>query len=379
VSTTAAPASTEQPTLPDGRRDSPVWWRRRRLVLAAGAVIVTVGVIVAVVNPFGGSGSSSVDNGAATSLATVNEQDLSSQTDVSGTLGYAGSYTVPNQAQGTVTWLPTVGQVVSEGQTLYQVSNRPVVLLYGTTPAYRALSQGTTGPDVKQLNAALVATGYATRAQLEPTSDTFSAATATALKAMQTLLGETQTGTLALGDAVFLPSAARVTTVTATLGASAGGSIMTASSATRVVSISLNAAQQAQVKVGDPVVITLPNNQTTPGVVWSVGTVATTPSNGGTPTVDVVVVPTDPAATGSLDQAPVHVSISTATAKHALVVPVNALLALSGGGYAIETVSANGSRHLVPVALGIFDDADGLVQVSGAGVSAGQRVVVPST
>jgi len=113
--------------------------------------------------------------------------------------------------------------------------------------------------------------------------------------------------------------------------------------------------------------------------VWSVGTVATTPSNGGSPTVEVVVVPTNPGATGSLDQAPVHVSISTATAKHALVVPVNALLALSGGGYAVETVSANGSRHLVPVALGIFDDADGLVQVSGAGVTAGERVVVPST
>ena len=39
--------------------------------------------------------------------------------------------------------------------------------------------------------------------------------------------------------------------------------------------------------------------------------------------------------------------------------------------------AANGVHHLVAVNLGIFDDADGLVQVSGAGLAAGQRVVVP--
>ena len=88
-------------------------------------------------------------------------QDLSSQTQVSATLGYAGSYSVVNQAQGTVTSLPAVGQVVTQGQVLYQVSGAPVVLLYGSTPAYRALSEGMTGADVDELNADLVALGYA--------------------------------------------------------------------------------------------------------------------------------------------------------------------------------------------------------------------------
>jgi hypothetical protein len=63
----------------------------------------------------------------------------------------------------------------------------------------------------------------------------------------------------------------------------------------------------------------------------------------------------------------------------ALSVPVNALLALAGGGYAVEIVDADGIHHLAPVSLGLFDDADGLVQVSGAGLSAGQHIVVPST
>jgi hypothetical protein len=143
--------------------------------------------------------------------------------------------------------------------------------------------------------------------------------------------------------------------------------------------VALSALQQSKVKVGDAVTITLPDNRTTPGVVMSVGSVATAPSAGGTPTVNVEVAPTDPGATGSLDQAPVQVSIVTATAKDALVVPVNALLALAGGGYAIETIDAHGAHHLLPVTLGLFDDAAGLVQVSGPGVAAGERVVVPST
>ena len=75
-------------------------------------------------------------------LHTVARQDLSSQTQVSATLGYAGSYSVVNQAQGTVTSLPAVGQVVTQGQVLYQVSGAPVVLLYGSTPAYRGAVGG---------------------------------------------------------------------------------------------------------------------------------------------------------------------------------------------------------------------------------------------
>jgi hypothetical protein len=71
------------------------------------------------------------------------------------------------------------------------------------------------------------------------------------------------------------------------------------------------------------------------------------------------------------------VNITTATARSALVVPVGALLARSSGGYAVEVTGAGNARHLVPVTTGIFDDADGLVQVSGA-LTPGQLVVVPA-
>jgi multidrug efflux pump subunit AcrA (membrane-fusion protein) len=74
----------------------------------------------------------------------------------------------------------------------------------------------------------------------------------------------------------------------------------------------------------------------------------------------------------------VQIGITTASVPGALVVPVTALLARSGGGYAVEVVGPR-ARRLVAVSLGLFDDADGLVQVTGAGLTAGQTVLVAST
>ena len=362
---------------------------RARWVIAAAVLVAAAvaGGVLAATDPFSAGRANSAgvqDNGASTSLATVTRRSLSSQTPVSGTLGYAGSYSVINQAQGILTALPAVGQVVSQGQSLYSVNGSAVVLLYGSTPAYRTLSAGMTGADVAELNADLVALGDATSSQLDPSSDVFSSATTAAVEKLQGTLGLPQNGTIPLGQAVFLASAVRVTTVSGSLGGSAptGQAVLHGSSTTRQVSVALDAAQQSEVQVGDHVTITLPDNSTTPGVVTSVGTVATTPSSGqgnSTPTVTVEVAPTDPAATGSLDQAPVEVSITTGTVNNALVVPVSALLALASGGYAVEVVDPSGVHSLVPVSVGLFDDANSLVQVSGQGLSAGQHVVVPAT
>jgi hypothetical protein len=350
-------------------------------------VLVAAGVVLAVTKPFDAGRTSHpgvADNADPTSLQTVVRQDLTSQTEVSATLGYAGSYSVVNQAQGTVTSLPSVGQVVSQGQVLYEVSGAPVVLLYGSTPAYRSLSEGTstalTGPDVAELNTDLVALGYVTSSEIPAGTDEFTYWTKVGVEKLQAALGVTQNGTLSLGQVVFEPTAVRVTSVSATLGASAsaGQPVLSATSTTRQVSIALDADEQSEVAVGDKVSITLPNNDVTPGVISSVGTVATAGSSGSSPTITVLVNPTEPAATGDWDQAPVNVTITTGNVTNALVVPVDALLAQSGGGYAVEVVDADGIRHLVSVTLGLFDDADGLVQVSGSGLAAGQKIVVPN-
>lgn len=355
------------------------------VLLAAGAVVEVVGVL-----DRGGGSSRSGDNGSATSLATVERRSLSKQIQVNGTLGYAGSYTVSSQAHGTVTWLPAAGQVIHQGEVLYWVDGTPVVLLYGSTPAYRALAAGATaadvtGRDVEQLNHDLVALGYVDRADVDSAWDEFNWATRAGVERLQGHLGMNQSGMLSLGDVVFLPTDARVTTLQASLGAPATGPVLQASSTARTVSVALSADLQSEVKAGDQVTITLPDSRTTPGTVTSVGTVATAPPNnpGGagssTPTVLVTIQPTDPAATGSLDQAPVLVAITTTTLQDALAVPVDALLALAGGGYAVEVADTDGTRHLVSVSPGLFDDAAGLVQVTGSGLAAGQHVVVPAS
>jgi hypothetical protein len=355
-------------------------------VIAAVVVLAAAGATLAIADPFTFKPSSSsgvTDNSYPTSLATVKRQTISSQTPVSATLGYAGSFGVVNQASGTCTWLPAVGQVISQGNVLYRVDGNPVVLLYGSTPAYRTLSAGASGADVKELNADLVALGDATSSRLSPTSDHFGWATTAALEKLQATLGVTQNGTLTLGQAAFLPGPARVTIVAATLGGptGAGQPVLSATSTTRQVTIALDTALQTQVKVDDRVTITLPDNTTTPGVIASVGTVATPPTSGSSspPTVTVEATPTDQAATGTWDQAPVQVSITTETVSNALVVPVNAVMALSNGGYAVEVVDPDGLHHLVGVNRGIFDAADTSVQVTGSGLVAGQHVVVPGS
>jgi hypothetical protein len=139
----------------------------------------------------------------------------------------------------------------------------------------------------------------------------------------------------------------------------------------------LSASQQSDVAVGDPVTISLPNGKTTAGVVSSVGKVATKGEN--STTIDVSITPSKPKETGQLDQAPVQVSIVSETVKDVLSVPVNALLALAGGGYAVEVVDAGSAHRLIAVTTGLFDDSAGKVEVTGDGLAAGQNVVVPAS
>jgi hypothetical protein len=381
---------------------------RKAWVLAGAALLAAVAGTAVVVVLTSTTPAASAAQEQPVNTAMVEQGKLSAMVSENGTLTYSAQaggspYSLINQAQGTYTTLPALGQVISQGQVLYRVNESPVLLLYGSIPAYRTLSTGASGADVAELNADLVALGYASAEQLSPTSAAFGSATTTAVEKLQAALGVTPDGTLILGQVVFEPTPMRVTSLSAQLGGSTqtGGTVMQATSTTRQVQVALDAAQQTEMAVGDKVTITLPNNQTTSGVVSSVGTVATCPASSGpgsgstapgtgtcssgnsgsntTPTITVDVTPSDPAATGTWDQAPVQVGITTDSVSGALIVPVTALLALSSSAYAVEVVGAGGINHLVSVTLGLFDDADGLVQVTGTGLAANQKVAVPST
>jgi hypothetical protein len=435
-----------------------------RVIAGAGLVLVAVVVALIVTDPFAGStksGSGVGNNATATSLATVTSQSLSSQTQVSGTLGFAGSSSIRvpsgtapsavSQAQQSVTnaegmlstaraSLTADSEALAGGQaTLSAAHAKEAVDCAGDGAAESASSGGTAegggsgvcASDVQAVSSAEQSSAGAAlkvkgdRAQVSSAERSLESAEASlaSARASATVYGQSSTFTklpsvgqvisrgqtlyaisgrpvvlrygspatreLPLGSVVFEPGPVRVTSVTPTVGqAVMPGPVLGITSTARQVTIALDAAQQASVKVGDAVTITLPDNQTTPGRITYVSSVATSPSSSGagrgggeeesSPTIEVDATPTDPAATGHLDQAPVNVEITTESVQGALAVPIDSLLALAGGGYAVEVAEGHVHR-LEAVSLGLFDDADGLVQVSGQGVSAGQRVVVPAT
>jgi HlyD family secretion protein len=361
--------------------------RKRRRLLGGGVAVVVAGggVVLAVTGLYGGDGKPATRAGDGMSLAAVQEGQLSSQVDQSGTLSYSAGadgtpYSVVDQASGTYTWVPAAGTQIDCGETLYKVGEKPVILICGSTPAYRNLAEGDDGKDVQALNKTLVNEGYADKSELDPDSDHFGAGTAGALEKLQDKRGADVTGRLNLGQAVFLPGPLRISKVMAVNGTGAGPGrpIMEAASNRREVTVKLDASQQSEVKKGDQAQITLPDNRTTSGVVSRIGTVATS-SGSESATIPVYVTLNHPKDAGTLEQAPVQVQITTDGVKDALIVPVTALIGKAGGAYAVEVAAGDsGQTRIVPVTLGLFDNANGRVQVSGA-LSAHDRVVVPST
>ena len=240
--------------------------------------------------------------------------------------------------------VPSPGATVRRGQALFAIDGEPTLLLYGPTDATRAFTAGMSpGADVAELNANLDALGFGHGLS----GNAFTSATAGAIQRLQAAHSENGTGQLLIGSVVFEPGPLRITSLESTVAVGATvttGPVLTASGTAREVQIQLDPALEGQVKVGDPVTITLPNERTTTGRITHVSSVATPGQNGSAPTIEVDAVPTDPAAIGNLDQAPVNVSITTGSVRNALVVPVDALLSLESGGYAVEESTANGGH-----------------------------------
>ena len=276
---------------------------------------------------------------------------------------------------GVYTALPSVGQTVSRGQTLYAVNGRPIPLFFGGTPLARQLTVGVTGDDVKELEDNLIALGYGDGLTAD---GNFSQADTTAVKRWQAGLGVAQTGVVNPGEAVFLAGQLRVSQVKVATGASAqaGQDIIDGTSPAHVVSVSLDARKQTIAEVGAAVDVTLPNGNRVKGTITDVGTVATTSGTGAQQqtTIPVTVTLADSAATGKLDGATVTVYVTRNTHTNVLTVPITALLALQSAGYAVET--ADGRHRRIPVQTGIF--SNGQVEISGPGIVEGLKVLAPS-
>jgi hypothetical protein len=361
----------------------------KRWVLAGAAVVVAVAATGRVVVTSSGNEATSAAREPPANTSTVEKGKLSDMVSQYGTLTYrarsdGSPYAVINQARGTYTKLPDNGDKIACGGVLYRVNDRPVLLLCGSTPAYRSLSEGDSGRDVAELNANLVDLGYATRAQLDPSCDSFGSETASAIEKLQSRLGEDRTGSLGLGRAVFLPEPVRIAEVTGELGGSArpGTRVLSATSGMLEVQLNLDPSQQGEVKKGDRARITLPGNTSATGKVNRLGRVAQVPAGQANTAAAAATIPAyvsldHPDAARGLDKAPVQVEITTKGVASALSVPVTALVGKSGGGFAVELVRADGRRRLVVVKLGLFDTGGGRVEVEGD-LREGDHVVVPS-
>jgi HlyD family secretion protein len=362
---------------------------------ARGPAVIAVGAALAATAGFAGRGlwpgasrPATATSAVPVATATVVRTDVAASQVVAGTLGYQGAFSVVNEVgPGIVTWLPSAGSVVRRGQPLFQLSGQPTFLLYGAVPAWRAFGPGmTSGPDVVELQRNLASLGF----HPGQADGQFGWSTEAAIERWQQARGLVVTGTIPLGQVTFLPGPLRITAVTAPLGvpAAVGTAVLSGTSASPAVFVYL-AVGGPQVRRGDAVLVTMPDGTTTVhGLVASVGRVAViaagtgagvgagTQGSSGTPSAAVPVTIAIPRSRlpAGLDQAPVQVAITAQRDTNILAVPVTALLALPGGGYAIR-VSGPVPR-LIAVTTGLFDDATGLVEVTGHGLAAGLAVQV---
>lgn len=323
-----------------------------------------------------GSGAAPQVKPVALATAEITRQDLVDTETVQGTLTYEDERSLAVEAAGTVTWLPEEGSLVTRGRSLLKADRRPVTLMYGKLPLYRALKQGVDdGPDVTQLERNLKALGYGDDLTVD---DHFSYATHVAVKEWQEDRGLPETGMIDASQVVFQAGSVRVGEVKTEVGGklAPGRAAMTITGTKRLVHVDLDTDDQELAKKGAKVTVELPGGEKATGTITDVGTVARA---GGdqqdkNTTIDVDITLKKRPKT-KLDQAPVDVDMESSRRENVLAVPVEALLATRDGGFGVEVVEPSGNR-VVPVELGEF--GGGRVEVTGAGLAEGMKVGVPA-
>ncbi|WP_328521230.1 peptidoglycan-binding protein [Kribbella sp. NBC_00359] len=319
----------------------------------------------------------------STPLATarVIRTDLRTSRQYYGTIGYGTAVDLVATTSGQAfTCLPAPGAVLQADDTLYEADGRVVPILAGARPMWRSLHRGLGGPDVRQLNTALARLGY------HPADGSlYTWRTETAVRRWQRAHHFPRTGSIDRGQLVFATVPLRVNAVQARLGqpVQPGAPLLSATSPALVVEVPVPVDQAYLVHRGAAVTVTLPDAvTTTPGTVVDVARVATLPEtdspdnrNGSpqTAVVNATIRLQRPALASAYSSAPVQVEVTLSEVKGALAVPVTALLARPGGGFAVTVVG----RGDVPVQTGLSTDT--LVQVTGTGIIAGARVLVAAS
>jgi multidrug efflux system membrane fusion protein len=335
--------------------------RARTWVAAGSAVAVAAAVAaLAIWRPTAGAPA---PERLPVSTATITRETLVDIVTVNGKLAYGPPATAESRLSGTLTALAPIGSTVQRGRELFRVDDTPVLLFYGSVPAYRALSaeQPLRGKDVRQFEQNLRALGYTGFT----VDDQYTAQTAAAVRRWQKDLGVPETGVVELGRVFYATGPIRIAEHKLTPGQVATGAVLSYTGTTRLVSAQVPVRNEDLAKVSTKVSVALADGKEIAGTIQAV---RTPDEQGGQEPMLEAVVAIEPTAAAD---GQVKVRLTAERRDNVLAVPVGALLALAEGGYGLQILDGEGSR-IVAVTTGLF--ADGKVEVEGPDIREGQAV-----
>ena len=311
-------------------------------------------------------------------VAEVARRDLVQTKTFEAILDYGDLRSLPTNTTGIITELPQAGEIIDFGDVLFAIDGEPVLLFEGDIPQHRAFDVDMTdGADVEQLERNLTDFGYADAVDLTVDTD-FTYFTVDVVEEMQRQLGIEETGRIELGRVVFSPNPIRIGSVNVELGQSVNPqvNVVNVTESEQRITLDLDAEDLLLLPLDTEVDIELPDGTVVAGRVSEVAAVATqtTTQQGaaGDPTIEITIVFADGEPNEVFDAAPVDIIVTEEVSLDVLTVPVPALIALAGGGHAVELI-VDGGTQLIGVELGDF--VDDLVEIRGD-VQEGDRVVM---
>ena len=352
--------------------------RAKRILLLTGIGVVVVGLVGAGVVFAQSPGSARPDaKPLKVETAVVTRGDLTEEVRAQGTLAFASLREMGTTLSGTVTAITGVGTPVGAGQELFRVDDLPVVLMHGELPAWRSFESGMpAGRDVLQLEQNLKVLGLFDR---EPDTK-FDWNTEAAVKKWQKSLVLAQTGIIEHGRVIFSVGDVRIQSQKAAIGDESGAELVSVTGTQKLVVAYIDPAQRGHAPVDASVTVLLPGAVSTTGTVRALGAPEEREgTNGKALKIPVTITLDEPEVAADFENVSVSLLLAQTRASDVLLIPVGSLLALPGGGFAVEVVTEASTSSatptpLVAVELGAF--ANGLVVVAGGELAEGTKIVV---
>lgn len=390
----------------EGGADSPMTLTRRKLATVVGGVIVLSVVATLLATMLIRSPAEVAARTAAPEPTTILVPAEMRKIETKVVTRATGKYGSPRDlilvksplkaGPRAVTSLPEVGAKLEEGSVVMTVSGRPVFLFQGAQPSYRDLGPGVRGPDVLQLEQALVRVGL----NPGPVDDLYDLQTGRAVMALYRRAGispfiasvaelrvaepieanmlvdgfSTGGPQMPSDEMIFMPNLPlRVSEVKTHIGAEPVDSLLVTTDSTVTADGALTIDEARLVKPGMEMRIDEP----TLGITAH-GTVKEVAERPGTKGVDgfhvfVSAAVADPPPTLVGSSVRMSIPVSSTEGK-VLAVPVSAVFLQPDGTSSVRR-SVNGEVQILPVTPGVSSEGYVAVTAPGGELKAGDLLV----